>query len=159
MGVLDVNHRERGQRGCQQTGPTPVHPAADDVHHRHGTHISQGGQRTAGEPHIHCAPVGKQLGNRSNQHQDIYEDAAQREPVWVERAAFRVEKRSQGRYPGFHLRPLLQPSLVAGRNRQRPEHVIGPQIKRPLVGMEPVAGVPVNPVEPQPQRDQQQRRQ
>ena len=150
---------EGRQRRRQQPRPLPINPPPDDEHHPHGGRIRQGGQRAPGEAQVQRPRVGKGFGHGADQNQRINQNAAQGEPVRVERAAFRRQRRCDVGQSGLHLRPLGQPALVARRLCQRPEHIIRAQVEGTLVGMEPVPCVPVNAVKTQPQRRQQQRRQ
>ena len=94
MRVLDVDDGKSGQSGGQQARPLAVHPASYDEHQGYRCRVGQGGQGPAGEPQVHGPPVGEQFGHRPDQDQSVDQDAPQREPVRVQRTAFRRQDRS-----------------------------------------------------------------
>ena len=77
--------------------------------------------------------------------------------MWIEGAALGRYGGAEIGYSRFHAGPLIEPSLVSGLFGERPEHIVGAQVKGTLVGVEPVTVVPIYAVETQGQRRQEQR--
>ena len=157
MSVLNVNHRKGRAGRRRQSRPRPVHPPPQHIHHPHRRRIRQGRQPPPDKTPIHRPPVRERLGYGTNQHQRVNQRAAQGKPVRIERAALGGQRRPEIGYARLHTRPFRRPPLVARRQGKRAEHIVRPQVERPLVGMKPLPPVPVNPVKTQRQRRQQQR--
>ena len=90
VAVLNVNDGEGGKGGGQQPLADAVQPAPQDEQQQHRTHIGQRRQRAPGVAQIQRAPVAEQLQHRTDEHQQINQDAAQRKPLGVQRAAVSV---------------------------------------------------------------------
>ena len=76
VGVLDVSDAKSGEGSGEDTRPSPVHTAADDVEQADGGNIGQSGEGASGEAQFHDAPIDEGFKEGAQQDQRVDEGAA-----------------------------------------------------------------------------------
>ena len=152
VAVLDVDYRQGHQPGGQQARVTAKHSPAQHVDQEHAAHIGQRGQRTPGVAQVKGVQVGEGFDGQPDDGQNVNQAAAQGEPVGIQRAAFGVKEDAQAGKPGLGLGKPGMTGLKAGSLSEQVVHTTRPQVEGTLVGVEPVASIPIYAVKPQRRR-------
>ena len=99
MAVLDVDDGQRREAGRQKADRRSVEAAAQQVYEEHRSGVDQGRQGAGNEPHVHGVHVGEHFGHRTEEDQDVDENAAQGEPMGVQRTALGIQQSADPRQP------------------------------------------------------------